>query len=404
MKQKKTMKTLSFYVPITRIDEEKRIVEGVAFANEVVEGEGGLRLKASAMQAATDDYMKFGAIRAMHQPKAIGTAAPLDPEIAKECGVFWRDDFPGLEGKSVAVLRSYISDDDDWKKAKDGTYKGYSVGVLPRVMRGRNVESCTWAETSLVDRPKDPDALLTSCRVEGLPEECEVEVSRASFAEYLEGCAPSDLRDMALDYLWNALWDIQWSESTPEEKEAAVRETCAEFTEFIVGAIASGKLPPLTDGEERAITTPVLTRLFSLESEGVALKSQIEVLERSAGEYQTTISTLTNERDGSKTELTRVQELHQADIKRAEAAEARVKALENEPARKPPVRFVEGLERQGLVRQLNEDIDAAEVEKLQARLAELKAMTPSTDKTTQDERVGEITTIRRTLHGMGLEA
>lgn len=166
-----TMKPMSLYFPISRIDEEKRIVEGIAFANEVVDGEGGIRLRASAMENATADYMKYGTIRSMHQPSAAGTAVPNDPEIAALCGVTWSD----VGGKRVATLRSYISDDNDWKKVKDGTYKGYSVGVAPKVMRGKNVESCTWYETSLVDRPKDPGALLTTFRVDGMPDEVEVE-------------------------------------------------------------------------------------------------------------------------------------------------------------------------------------------------------------------------------------
>lgn len=165
------MKPMSLYFPISRIDEDKRIVEGIAFANEVVDGEGGIRLRASAMKAATDDYMKYGTIRSMHQPSAAGTAVPNDPEIAALCGVSWNV----VDGKDVATLRSYISDDNDWKKVKDGTYKGYSVGVAPKVMRGKNVESCTWYETSLVDRPKDPGALLTTFRVDGMPDEFEVE-------------------------------------------------------------------------------------------------------------------------------------------------------------------------------------------------------------------------------------
>ncbi len=166
------MKPLQFFAPITRFDENKRIVTGTAFANEVVDGEGGVRLRASAMEDATPDYMKFGTIRSMHQPLAAGTAVPNDPDIAKECGVFWSDQ--GVN--RVAEISCYISDETEWKKVIDGTYKGFSVGVAPKVMRGKNVESCTWYETSLVDRPKDPGALFTAVRVDGMPEEIEVEV------------------------------------------------------------------------------------------------------------------------------------------------------------------------------------------------------------------------------------
>ena len=58
---KKTQKIAPMYltVPITRVDKDTREVEGYAFVNEVVPGEGGMRLKRSAMQAATSDYMKL---------------------------------------------------------------------------------------------------------------------------------------------------------------------------------------------------------------------------------------------------------------------------------------------------------------------------------------------------------
>src|SRR6185312_5604975 len=174
---------LHFFAPIVRYDDDKRIVVGRAFANEVVTGEGGIRLKSSAMENATADYMKYGTIRAMHQPVAAGTATPNDPEIAKECGVSWID----FDGKRVADISCYISDDTEWKKVKDGTYKGFSVGVAPKVMRGKTVESCTWFETSLVDRPKDPDALFTAFRVDGLGEIlCEIHDDEEEEIERLE--------------------------------------------------------------------------------------------------------------------------------------------------------------------------------------------------------------------------
>jgi hypothetical protein len=167
MRKEKTT-GLNLFFPITRVDEETRIVEGVAFANEQVQGDKR-KLPASVLERATPDYMKFAAVREMHGKNAAGTALPLDPEIARQCGLFWED----RDGKRVAVLRSYISDDAALKKARDGTYKGYSVGVMPTSVRGNNVESCTWYETSLVDRPADPDALLSIARADGIQEEGE---------------------------------------------------------------------------------------------------------------------------------------------------------------------------------------------------------------------------------------
>lgn len=145
------VKSLALFVPVTRIDEEERVVEGIAFANEVVEGEGGLRLSRSSMKAATPDYLRWGAVREMHQPSAVGRALSVE----------WQE-------SGAAVLRVKVVDDQAWSKVKLGVYQGFSVGVLPRLIRGGTVEQCTWVETSLVDRPKDPGAVFLAFRAENV--------------------------------------------------------------------------------------------------------------------------------------------------------------------------------------------------------------------------------------------
>jgi hypothetical protein len=171
------MKPIHLFVPfetIERRDEDGAyIVEGYAFCNEVVGGEGGIRLKRSAMEAATPDYLKFGAIREMHQPIAAGTCLQAT----------W--DEKGCR------LRAEIVDDAAIKKIERKVYKGFSVGVNPRDMtEDRVVEVCDWPETSLVDRPKDPDALFLH-RVEGYDPDAEVEV------EVHEDPPPSDAHPAA---------------------------------------------------------------------------------------------------------------------------------------------------------------------------------------------------------------
>ncbi len=143
---KTNMKPMQFFVPISRMDPTNRTIEGYGFVNEVVEGEGGVRLKRKAMEEATPDYMKWANVREMHGSKAVGVTE----------SVTWDD--------KGALMRMTIADDDAWAKCQAGVYKGLSVGVRGNVMRGRNVERCTWLETSLVDRPADPDAKMTVCR------------------------------------------------------------------------------------------------------------------------------------------------------------------------------------------------------------------------------------------------
>lgn len=135
------------FVPITRLNEEERTVEGFCFCNEKVESDG-YRILRSAMEEATDDYMDWGAVRAMHQPIAAGTALTIE----------WN--------KKGCFLRSKIVDDAEWKKCQEGVYKGYSIGVRPLVFRDDSVTKVRWIENSLVDRPADPDAVFTLMRRE----------------------------------------------------------------------------------------------------------------------------------------------------------------------------------------------------------------------------------------------
>jgi len=155
------VKPIHLFVPFERVsrreEDDVLIVEGYCFVNEVVKGENGLRLKRSAMEAATDDYMRFGAVREMHQMVAAGTAQRVE----------W--DEKGCR------LTAEIVDEAAKKKVERNVYKGFSLGVNPTVLRGNVVETCEWVENSLVDRPKDPDALFLY-RLAGYDPDAEVEV------------------------------------------------------------------------------------------------------------------------------------------------------------------------------------------------------------------------------------
>ena len=99
----KLNKLVQLYAGITRVNEEERIVEGVAFANETVEGEGGIRLKREAMQAATPDYLRWGAVREMHTASAAGTQSPAFSEAAR-FGPLLPLRLPAEEDRLLAVL------------------------------------------------------------------------------------------------------------------------------------------------------------------------------------------------------------------------------------------------------------------------------------------------------------
>ena len=72
------MKLKKLYGAIQKVIDQADgtiIVEGIA-STEDVDSDGEL-VKATAMKAAIPDYMKFGAVREMHQPLAAGTALDI---------------------------------------------------------------------------------------------------------------------------------------------------------------------------------------------------------------------------------------------------------------------------------------------------------------------------------------
>ncbi|PNG27645.1 hypothetical protein CR492_01655 [Methylocella silvestris] len=96
-----------------------------------------------ALDDAFAEYKKWGNIREMHQPSAVGVARSIE-----------------LDEKG-AYLGAYVQDDDAWSKVKEGVYKGFSIGakVTKRDDADRAiVRGMIITEISLVDRPADPGA------------------------------------------------------------------------------------------------------------------------------------------------------------------------------------------------------------------------------------------------------
>lgn len=141
----------TLYVPFAKVDEKQRLVFGYA-STETRDHQGEI-VRKDAMEAALPNYMKFGNIREMHQPSAVG--------VAKEAKM----DSTGL------WLGAYVVDDRAWAKVMAGVYKGFSIGgrVMDRDPLDKSIiTSLELTEISLVDRPANPDATYTIVkRVDG---------------------------------------------------------------------------------------------------------------------------------------------------------------------------------------------------------------------------------------------
>jgi hypothetical protein len=61
---------VGFYVPLTKVDAELRMVWGYA-TTEDIDADGETITK-QAVAAALDDYMRFANVREMHAPSAVG--------------------------------------------------------------------------------------------------------------------------------------------------------------------------------------------------------------------------------------------------------------------------------------------------------------------------------------------
>jgi hypothetical protein len=149
------MSALDLFLPLAKVDLDRRLVTGVATAEtpdrsgEIFDYSSSKPYfeKWSAEAAAASGGKSFGAVRAMHTPIAAG----------KLTDIAFDDN-----AKRITVVAKIV-DDDEWRKVQEGVYTGFSQG-------GRYVKR--WAdpdsgltrytadphEISLVDLPCVPDA------------------------------------------------------------------------------------------------------------------------------------------------------------------------------------------------------------------------------------------------------
>ena len=122
-------------------------------SSEAVDSDGET-VTAEAMKAALPDYMKFGAVREMHQSIAAGTAIEAN-----------------VEEDGRTYFGAHVVDPIAVKKVQTGTYKGFSIGgkVTERDTMDKNIiKGLKLVEVSLVDRPANPEAVFTMYKAEGI--------------------------------------------------------------------------------------------------------------------------------------------------------------------------------------------------------------------------------------------
>ncbi|NTG73294.1 hypothetical protein G6M02_08125 [Agrobacterium rhizogenes] len=141
-------------------------IEGVA-STESVDSDGEV-VKAAAIADAIPDFMRYGtgAMREMHQPMAAGTV----------------DKAEVVDGKTL--ITGTVVDPVAISKVRAGVYKGFSIGgkVTGRDdLNKKHVTGVRLVEISLVDRPANPDAVISMWKAEALEsEEADIEKNEAT--------------------------------------------------------------------------------------------------------------------------------------------------------------------------------------------------------------------------------
>lgn len=147
-------KNTKLYAEISKTEkQDDGTIKVWGYASSASVDSDGEIITPEAMKAALPDYMRFGAVREMHQPLAAGTAIEAK-----------------VEDDGRTFFGAHVVDPVAVKKVETGVYKGFSIGgkVLARDDMNKSViTSLKLVEVSLVDRPANPDAVFTMFKMEG---------------------------------------------------------------------------------------------------------------------------------------------------------------------------------------------------------------------------------------------
>jgi hypothetical protein len=162
------MTTLNIFVPLTKVDVEKRLVYGT-IAEEIADRSGEIMdyetakpefAKWSADIAKASDGRSVGNLRAMHGSVAAGKLESIAFDDA---------------AKRIEACGKVI-DDGEWNKVLEGVYTGFSMGGK-YLKRWRDAEAPHLtrytpqpAEVSLVDNPCIPTATFEVVKADGSTE------------------------------------------------------------------------------------------------------------------------------------------------------------------------------------------------------------------------------------------
>ena len=167
---------MSLFIPITKIDEERRIVYGLAAdetpdrQKEIWDYEGNKPYwqkwseAAAKTTEAAGQAVSYGNVRSMH---------PLTRQMIASGRL---DCIEFDDAKKSMEVGAKIVDELDWQKVVEGVYTGFSVGGkyvkkwADKVFQGIQRVIIDPTELSLVDLPANPNAMFTAIKMGGQTE------------------------------------------------------------------------------------------------------------------------------------------------------------------------------------------------------------------------------------------
>src|SRR5438874_8089650 len=141
-------------------------VHGIAIS-EAVDEQGEI-VRADAIRAAIPDYMRFPALREMHQLSAAGTT--LEAEVCED---------------GTTRIVAHVVDPIAVAKVRNQVYRGFSIGGRVTQREAGNPKTITALvlnEISLVDRPANPEAIF-DCWKAAMPPNAPLAVAESVVAQ-----------------------------------------------------------------------------------------------------------------------------------------------------------------------------------------------------------------------------
>lgn len=255
-----------FFAPFTKIDPQPDgTLRVYGIASSEAEDSDGEIIKADAVRGALPDYLKFGAVREMHQSVAAGTALEA------------RVDDAGL-----THFGAHVVDPTSVLKVQTGVLKGFSLGgtILKRSTENhRVIESIRLTEISLVDRPANPDAVINLVKLDDAGE-TRMPLAKSMYSVHCLAECLEHIRTIACDMACDRHYE-QDASGLPE----AVRAWLGTGIELMQRLTAEETTALFASLPTPTTMAPVMDSMAGMPSGGMAMAATPGDVEKAGRRY-----------------------------------------------------------------------------------------------------------------------